>query len=88
MGRPKILYFDERSNVTRRRGFRFGYLRWKQTEPPYHYEWRWFQIHVLTWQRSEKWPARKIQFEVKTYRTAGGRSIDRTKRYLRFGICI
>lgn len=85
---PRIVRFDERTNKTRRRGVRIGWLRWKQLEPPYHYEWRWFQVHVLTWDRTPDRPARKVYFEVKTYRTAGMRSIDGSKRYLRFGVCL
>lgn len=41
----RAIRLDEHSNRTRRRGVRAGYLRWKQNEPPYHYEWRWFQAH-------------------------------------------
>ena len=55
---------------------------------PYHYEWRWFQVHFLTWDKTPTRPALKIQFEIKTYRTAGKRSIDGSKRYLRFMVCL
>lgn len=83
-----VLRFDEHTNVTRRRGFRIGWLLWWQDEPPFHYEWRWFQIHVMTWDRHRKSPALKVQFEIKTYRTKGMRSVDGSKRYVRFGICL
>ena len=33
---PRIVRFDEHTNVTRRRGIRVGWLLWKQDEPPYH----------------------------------------------------
>lgn len=85
---PRLIRFDERTNVTRRRGARLDWLRWKQDEPPFHYEWRWIQIHMLTWDRTRQSPAFKVQFEAKTYRTAGQRSIDRSKRYVRFGVCL
>lgn len=84
----RTVRFDERSNRTRRRGVRVGWLRWKQTEPPFHYEWRWAQVHMLTWDRRDDSPAFKVQFEIKTYRTAGMRSIDHSKRYVRFGVCL
>lgn len=86
--RPLVRSFDERSGRTRRRGIRLGWKRWQQTEPPYHYEWRWVQLHVLTWDRLSSSPALKVQLEVKTYRAAGGRSVDQSKRYLRFGVCL
>lgn len=85
---PRIVRFDEHTNVTRRRGLRVGWLRWKMTEPPYHYEWRWVQAHVLTWDRKPDSPALKVQFEIKTYRTEAMRTIDGSKRYLRFGVCL
>lgn len=88
MRRPRVIRFDEHSNQTRRRGFRMGQLRWKQDVPPFHYEWRWFQIHALTWDPSPDRPAFKVQFEVKTYRTAGSRSVYGSKRYLRFVVCL
>lgn len=57
-------------------------------EPPYHYEWRWWQAHMLTWERTPDMEALKVQFEIKTYRTAGKRSLDGSKRYFRFGFCL
>lgn len=86
--RPRLLWFDEHANSTRRRGWRLGWLRWKQDVPPYHYEWRWVQIHMLTWDSTPQIPAFKAQFEIKTYRTSGKRSINGSKRYLRFGVCL
>jgi len=86
--RPR--YIDER-NISRgrrpfrRRGWIVGWLRWQDPEPPFHYEHRWFTIHVLTW---EPGPARKVQIEIKTYRTKGMRSVDGSKRYVRFGMCL
>ena len=87
MRKMRFVCLDERSNLTRRRGWRFGWLRWAQTEPPFHYEWRWFQLHMLTWDFRPN-GSRKVQFELKTYRTRGKRSVDGSKRYLRFGVCL
>lgn len=83
-----LVRFDEHTNVTRRRGWRYGWLRWKQDEPPYHYEWRWLQAHMLTWEVTPDHPGLKVQFELKTYRTQGKRSLDGSKRYVRFGVCL
>jgi hypothetical protein len=77
--------FVERPPKTTRRGFRLGWLLRYQVDPPYHYDHRWFQAHVLSWNEG---PARKVQFELKTYRTAGGKSVYRSKRYVRFQFCL
>ena len=80
-------YFDERSSGTRRRGWKIGWLLWHDNGPPWHCEHRWFAAHVLTWDQG---PGRKIQFEIKTYKTQGMnlRSVDGSKRYVRFGVCL
>ncbi len=87
-GRVRVVRLDEQPNVTRRRGWRVGWLRWAQNEPPYHHEWRWLQVHMLTWDRLPSTPALKVQFELKTYRTAGTRSVEGSKRYVRFMVCL
>lgn len=84
----RLKWVDEQNTGTRTRGLRFSYKRWQQDEPPWHFEWRHFQVHTVTWPRTPKRPSLKVQFEIKTYRTAGHRSIDYSKRYVRFGICL
>lgn len=84
--------FKSGSHGSMQRGFRIGRRLWlDRTVQPWHSEWRWLQIHVITWDRS-RGPAfgRKIQFEIKTYKTTGMHtgSVVGSKRYVRFAVCL
>jgi len=88
MRRLSVRWIDERPNCTRTRGIRVGWLQWRQDEPPFHYGYRHFQAHLVTWNKTPERPALKFQLEAKTFRTNGMRSADGSKRYVRIGVCL